>query len=672
MVFAPAPNAALVTARRRGYHPGRVSPPTSTSPGPRSFGPRSRARADGHAPSGTALLVGAIGIVFGDIGTSPLYTIQECLHGEHGVAAARDNVMGVVSLIVWSLTMVVTVKYLLFLMRADNQGEGGIMALLALVPGKLAKAPVGKIGGVAALVIVGAALLFGDGIITPAISVLSAMEGLNVATDSLRAWVVPITVVILAGLFAIQRYGTGGIGKLFGPVMIVWFLTIGALGLVNVLRGPAIVEAVLPHHAVRFFVDNGGRGFRVLGGVVLSVTGGEALYADMGHFGRDPIRRAWLWLIFPALVLCYLGQGAAIVAQPEGAAQPFYALIPRGPWIYPAVVLASMATVIASQALISGVFSLTHQALRLGYFPRVLVKHTSGAAEGQIYVPLLNWGLAAACIALVLIFRESSRLAAAFGLAVSGTMAITSVVFYMVTRHSWGWSARKAGGLLLLFLAFDVPFLLANCLKFFDGGYLPFAVGLAFVVVMVSWHIGRGYLAEAVSVQSPSVEAFLAGVDEPGRVLARVPGTAIIMASHGSGVPPVLARLVRRFHVMHEQVVLVTVVTERVPAVEPSERARSESLGMGLHRVQLRYGFMEEPNVPSSLARALPVLGLDTDVGKLVYILGRETLIVTEKGRMGRITEPVFALLSRNVRGVTDYFSIPPEQVVEVGMQVDL
>jgi KUP system potassium uptake protein len=615
-----------------------------------------------------ALVIGAIGVVFGDIGTSPLYTLEECLHGKHGVSPERANVFGVLSLIVWSITLVVTLKYIAFLMRADNQGEGGIMALLALTPRKERRA--GRIGVVAALVIVGAALLYGDGIITPAISVLSAMEGLHVATDRFDDWIVPLTVVILIGLFAVQSRGTGGIGKFFGPVMVTWFVVLGVLGIVNIARDPHILGALLPHHAVRFFVDNKFDGFRVLGGVVLAVTGGEALYADMGHFGRLPIRRGWLYLVFPSLILCYFGQGAAILIDKHAAAAPFYALFPRGPWIYPAVALASAATVIASQALISGVFSLTHQAIRLGYLPRLTITHTSGEAEGQIYVPLLNWFLAIACILLVVALRQSSRLAAAYGLAVSGTMAITSIVFYVVTRNTWKWSLGKALAVLLLFLSFDVPFLVANALKFFDGGYLPFAVGVGFTLVMVSWKIGRSYLAEELKRQAPPLEPLLARLGK-GEI-TRSPGTAIVLSAQSSGLPPVLARVVRNFGVLPERVVLTTVSTERVPAVDSAERVSVEPIAHGVSRATLRFGFMEIPHVPPAVARALEMLGDDTPPDKLAYLLGRETLVVTRKGRMDPITEPVFALLARNAHGPSDDFGLPTSQVVEIGTQLDL
>ncbi len=621
-------------------------------------------------PASAALVLGAIGVVFGDIGTSPLYTIQECLHGTHGVPASRDNVFGVVSLIVWSVTVVVTIKYLAFLMRADNQGEGGIMALLALVPAPVRRARVGSVGALAGLVVIGAALLYGDGIITPAISVLSAMEGLEIATPLLKPYVVPFTVAILAGLFLVQRRGTGGIGRAFGPVMIVWFGTIAALGAVHIARRPEILGALSPHHGARFFVQNGFRGFRVLGGVVLSVTGGEALYADMGHFGRKPIRIAWLGLIYPALLLCYLGEGSALLGDPEGAAQPFYSLVPRGFWIFPAVALASAATVIASQALISGVFSLTHQAMRLGYFPRVRVMHTSGESEGQIYVPLLNWALAIACIALVIGFGESSRLAAAFGLAVSGTMAITSIVFYVVTRRTWGWSQLRALAVLVLFLSFDVPFLVANALKFWDGGYIPFVVGLGFALAMVSWYIGRSYLGQVLAAQSPPAEAFLAGLGS--RCFQRIPGVAIVMSAQSAGIPSVLERLVRRFGVLHERVMIVTVITERAPVVAEAERVAVEQVGAGIARAVVRFGFMEVPRVPRAVETALARLDVPKSAGKPLYILGRETVVVGGAGRMGWLTERIFALLSRNARSVTDDFAIPLEQVVELGTQVDL
>ena len=625
----------------------------------------------GHVHGSTlALVVGAVGVVYGDIGTSPLYTLSECLHGPHGLKPTPENVYGIISLIVWSITMVVTFKYLSHLMKADNRGEGGIMALLALVPGESKPKPAGKIGTLALLVIVGAALLFGDGIITPAISVLSAAEGLSVATRSLEPYVVPVTVVILAGLFAIQQKGTGGIGKAFGPVMVVWFSALAVLGVVNIAKDPHILGALSPHHGAAFFVRNGWHGFRVLGGVVLAVTGGEALYADMGHFGRGPIRSAWFGLVFPALGLCYLGQGANALVDPTSVQRPFYAMMPQGPWIYGAVALASAATVIASQALISGAFSLTQQATRLGYFPRVRILHTSGTAEGQIYIPMLNRALAVSCIALVLIFRKSSDLAAAYGLAVSGTMAITSIVFYVVTREKWGWSRLKAGSLLVIFLAFDIPFLLANALKFFDGGYLPFCVGLVFVLVMVAWRIGRSYLAERMRSLSAPVEDFAATLATS--LIGRVPGIGVVLASQNAGIPPVLTTLVKRFRVLHEHVVLATILTEHVPEVNPAKRHHVERISPDLVRVILHYGYMETPDVPNALARALRDLDIHVTNDNITYFLGRETLIAGPDGQMHGILEAMFLMLSRNVRSASDYFALPADQVVEIGIQLDL
>jgi KUP system potassium uptake protein len=629
-------------------------------------------RALDHAaptPVRAGLVLSALGVVFGDIGTSPLYTLQECLASKHGVPPEPANVVGVVSLVCWAVTLVVTVKYLAFLMRADNHGEGGIMALLALVPDRLRPRKPGQIGMVAVLVIVGAALLFGDGIITPAISVLSAVEGLQVATDGLQPVVVPATVVILILLFLAQRRGTGSLGVWFGPIMTLWFLCIGALGAMHIVQRPGILGALSPHHGVVFFARHGWAGLKVLGGVVLAVTGGEALYADMGHFGRPPIRIAWLGLIYPALLLCYLGQGAMLLDNPAGAAQPFFAMAPAGPIIYPLVAIATAATVIASQALISGIFSMTHQAIQLGYFPRLTVRHTSHEAEGQIYLPLMNWGLAVACIALVLIFRESSRLAAAFGLAVSGTMLITSLVYYTVVRHAWGWSRAKAGLILGLFLAFDIPFVVANALKFFDGGYLPFLVGAMFVIVMAIWRIGRSLVGEFFAEHSRPVEEFLEAL--PDRCLTRAPGTAIFLTSQLGSIPSTITRVVDEFRVLHEHVVLLTVVTEHVPRVPVDRRIEVSTLGGGLYRVVLRYGFSDSPDVTAAMSRVLADLGIDRAASPM-YVLGRETYVATERNKMGAVSESLFDVMSRNARKPTDYFNIPPEQVIEIGTYIDL
>ena len=617
-----------------------------------------------HAPTGNlaALAVGALGVVFGDIGTSPLYTLQVGIAPQPGQQPDVADVLGVCSLIVWALTMVVTVKYLMFVMRADNQGEGGILALLALVP-KKAHA---RIGVVTVMVVAGAALLYGDGIITPAISVLSALEGVELAAPGFKSAVVPLTCVVLLGLFAIQSKGTGGLGKVFGPVMIAWFGTIAVLGAYHIAKNPDVLAALNPKYGAMYFAHHGIRGLPILGIVVLAVTGGEALYADMGHFGVRPIRLAWLVLVFPALVLCYLGQGGLVLRDAHAVDNPFFAMVPAGGATYALVALATAATIIASQALITGVFSLTHQAVQLGLFPRVTVTHTSRDTEGQIYVPEMNWGLCFLCIGLVLGFRESARLAAAYGIAVSGTMGITSFVFFVVTRRTWKWPLWKSLLPLALFLSFDIPFFAANLTKFFDGGWIPILVGAVMLVVMIDWRVGRTVLAERIAEMSPPLADFVAKIDELCNV--RIPGTAIILSSNADGTPPVLTTHARRIRALREHLVLVTVTTDHVPHVKPADRVKTEDMGHGFYRVWIHAGFMEKPNVPHLLASAkLPV-----DLDDATYFLGRETFIAGKGGKMGVLSESLFAFLSRNSKSATSWFGIPPDQVVELGMQIDL
>ena len=638
-----------------------------------------------------ALALGALGIVYGDIGTSPLYALKECVSGHHAVAATEANVLGLLSLIFWAITMVVSVKYLTFVMRADNRGEGGILSLLALVPDKYRFGSSGTLGWLAAIVIFGAALLYGDGMITPAISVLSAMEGLEVATSTLKPAVVPLTCVVLAGLFAIQKRGTAKVGRLFGPVMLVWFLTIGGLGVYHLTRNPAVLYALNPAYAVRFFAANGFHGIVVLGSVVLAITGGEALYADMGHFGRRPIRIAWYGLVMPALVLNYFGQGANLLAHPGAASNPFYALAPAGGFTYVLVALASAATIIASQALITGAFSLTHQAVQLGFLPRVTIKHTSHETEGQIYIPEVNAALAVACIGLVLAFRESSRLAAAYGIAVTGTMAITSIVYFVVVRRTWGWPLWRALPLLIFFLLWDIPFFVANLLKFFDGGYVPILIGVALFTVMVTWRYGRAVLAEEIINKSPPLEEFLANLDGGAAEAAlkapyraskhveiatrchiRVPGTAVFLASTPTRTPAILLHHVHHNKVLHETVVLLTVITEHVPKIKKGENVEVEALGKGFYRVIMRCGFMQSPNVPSALHVAAKQAALPVNFKDMTYYVGHETFLATKRGKMGPWGESLFAFLSRNARSASTYFGIPPKQVVEIGMQIDL
>jgi len=634
---------------------------------PEGLSPRAAGKLQGGF---AALVLGSLGVVFGDIGTSPLYTVQECV-GPNGVPAdVHANVLGILSLIFWSLTLVVTFKYVAVLMNADNHGEGGIMALLALVPAHLRVERAGRIGLAALLVMAGSSLLFGDGIITPAISVMSAMEGLGVADPHWERWSLPLTVVILIALFAVQSRGTGTLGLFFGPVMLVWFITIGLLGLRSIALHPAICWAFLPTHGLTFLMHHKMGSLHVLGSVVLAVTGGEALYADMGHFGKNPIRVAWVAVAFPCLVLCYFGQGAMILRDPGLASSPFFSLVPQGPLTLGLVMLSAAATVIASQGLISAVFSLTHQAIRLGYFPRLSVRHTSSSMEGQIYVPAMNWFLAIACLTLVLTFRHSSRLAAAFGLAVSGTMAITSIVFFFVTRLSWNWPLWKSAGLLALFLSFDIPFLAGTCLKFFEGGYIPFSVGILFFSIMTTWCAGRALLRAYHQERAVDLGKLLHSLDSRG--IHRIPGLAVFMSSNPTGAPAVLLQQLERFKVLHEQVVLLTVTSESQPHVLEDKRVEVVPLGHGFFRVVVRCGFMEMPNVPTALEVALPRTGLSYTARDALFIVGHDSFTTGEHSRMGPVREGLFAFLSTNSVDVTQSFRLPADQVVELGNRIDL
>jgi KUP system potassium uptake protein len=610
----------------------------------------------------------ATGVVFGDIGTSPLYAIKECVDPSHGVAATQANVFGLLSLVFWSLTMVVTVKYLTFIMRADNRGEGGILALLALVPQK-PSARSTRIGWMAGMVIFGAALLYGDGVITPAISVLSAVEGLEVATTRLRPAVVPLTVAILVGLFAVQKRGTARIGGIFGPIMVAWFATIALLGAFQIVGCPSVLAAVSPVYAVRFFVEHGKSAFIVLGSVVLAITGGEALYADMGHFGRRPIRRAWFSIVMPALMLNYFGQAACVLRHPEAASNPFFALVPPA-LIYPMVALATAATIIASQALISGAYSLTRQAVQLGFCPRVTIVHTSGAEEGQIFIPEVNALLAIACVWLVLTFKASSALAAAYGIAVTGTMSITSIVYFAVLTRAWSWPWWKALPLAALFLSFDIPFFAANTLKLFEGGWFPIAVASALFLVMTTWKTGRAYLGRALADKMLPIDSFVADIASfrPHRVA----GTAVFMSSNPKGVPIVLLHHWKHNQVLHQTVVLLSVLSEQIPEVSEGERLAVTNLGNGLFQVAAHYGFMETPNVPDILQRAAEESGLPYDPARTSYYLGRETLLTSGESRMFRWRKALFSFISRNARSATQYFGIPADRVVELGMQINL
>jgi len=617
------------------------------------------------------LALGALGVVYGDIGTSPLYALKECIAPGHGLDPTHDNVMGILSLVFWAMTLVVTLKYLVFILRADNDGEGGILALLALVPKRLRAGGPGRITVLALLGIAGAALLYGDGMITPAISVLSAVEGLEVAFPGLQHLVVPITVAILVVVFAIQRFGTGRIGRLFGPVMLVWFLTIGVLGLIQIVKHPGILAAISPHYAVQLFAEHGGHAFLLLGSVILVVTGGEALYADMGHFGRKPIRIVWLTLVKPALVLAYFGQGALLLGNPTATvrANPFYAMAEGQVLTIFLVVLATCATIIASQALISGVYSLTQQAVQLGYLPRFAIRHTSAKTEGQIYVPAINWIIAIATIALVLSFRQSSGLAAAYGIAVAGTMTVTSLLFYFVARYTWNWSVAKAGSLLALFLVVDLAFLAANSAKVMSGGWVPLAIGLVITVGMVAWMVGRSLLADYLHRSGRDWPSFLS--DCTARGITRVPGVAVFLTSDADRAPTFLLRHQTDIGVMHEHVLILNIEFPRQPWIR-SERLEVAPIGRGFHKVRARYGFMERPNVPVMVDQAMKEIGLAQARTSVVYFMGRETHLVTNKGNLAGLLEHVFAFMARNALPTSLYFQIPPEQVIEMGMQLDL
>ena len=618
------------------------------------------------------LTLTALGVVYGDIGTSPLYAMRECFFGSHSVPPTHDNVLGVLSLIIYSLLLVISVKYIALVMRADNQGEGGVLALTALVPGRT-----GAVGGVArlavgrpvliALGIFGTALLYGEGMITPAISVLGATEGLEVATALFRPYVVPLTVVILVGVFVIQKYGTHRVGGLFGPIMIAWFLTIAVLGAIWIARAPAVLAAFDPRYAFSFFATNGWTGFAVLGAVVLVATGAEALYADMGHFGKHPIRVAWFALVLPALILNYLGQGALLLHQPD-VDHPFFLLAPS--WaLYPLVVLATAAAIIASQALISGAFSITRQAIQLGLAPRLEVEHTSAREMGQIYIPQVNWALMAATLVIVVGFGSSSALAAAYGLGVTLTMVITGMLLYVVMTERWRWPVPAAASVMAVFLTIDLAFFGANGLKIPQGGWVTLSIAMLLFTLMTTWKTGRRLVAERLTARAMPLDDF---IDMISKVKpARVPGTSVFMTAQPVGTPPALAHNVRYNKVLHNHVVVLTVSTAQQPHVPVDQRVSVEAVGHNLFNVRVQYGFMEDPDVPAALMQAREQ-GLPLDADDLTYFLGRETIIVTARKGMAIWREKLFVLMARNAVRANTFFRLPPERVVELGVQVEI
>jgi KUP system potassium uptake protein len=597
--------------------------------------------------------------------------MKECLawpHSPHAMTPEPANVLGVLSLVFWALMLVVVLKYLVFVLRADNKGEGGILALAALVePSDQNR---GRLATAILLSLFGAGLLFGDGLITPAISVLGAMEGLSEQSPSLTYLVVPITIAILTGLFLAQHFGTGRIGGVFGWVMLVWFAAIGVAGARWVIMDPSVLQAVDPRYAIDFLGSHGWHGFLLLGSVFLVVTGGEALYADMGHFGRIPIRIAWFAVALPGLLLNYFGQGALMLAREPGTVKnPFYALV-EGPFLIPMLVLATMAAVIASQALISGVFSLTRQAMQLGFWPRLTVVHTSAQAEGQIYIPEMNYLMLLGCVVLVLQFRTSSALAAAYGIAVTATMAITSVLFYMLCVRRWDWPRGRAAALLALFLVFDLAFLVACSTKLLDGGWFPLSLGVAVFVVMTTWWRGRLELARIMESGAVPTDLFLADLEV--NPLPRVEGTAVFMSSSQDSVPNVVLHHVKHNRVLHQEVVLCSVHTEPVPWVSAARSIEVKPLGQGMYRMVTRCGFMQTPDVPALLARVASKGEIKALPMTTTYYLGRQTLIVTGKSKMARWRKILFSFLGRNSRPPTSFFNLPPNRVVELGLQIEI
>lgn len=626
-----------------------------------------RRKAEPRGKALAALSLAALGVVFGDIATSPLYAIREAFHGEYAIAVSRANVLGVLSLILWSLITVVTVKYLIFILRADNDGEGGIIALTALLrssggqdrPPLRILLPVGLFG---------AALLYGDGMITPAISVMSAVEGLGVIAPSMERLVIPVTVVILLGLFMVQRRGTARVGELFGPVILAWLGSLAGMGLASIVRHPQVLAAVSPLHGVFFLLRNRGHGFVVLGAVFLVVTGAEALYADLGHFGRRPIRLTWLAVVFPALVLNYFGQGAALLAAPGVARNPFYALVPE--WaLVPAVLLATLATIIASQAVISGAFSLTRQAIQLGYLPRLRVLHTSAVQQGQIYVGLVNWTLMVCTIGLVFGFHSSSRLASAYGVAVTSTMLISSVLFYQVARHRWGWGLAAAGAPVAFFLVVDLSFFAANIAKIVHGAWFPLAVGGLMFGLMMSWKQGRGELARRLGVSAMGFDQFRRAIAEDPPL--RVPGQAVFLTGKPDVVPRALLHNLVHNKVLHSQVLILHIAAEPIPRVPYSRKVEVTPLGDGLYRAVAHHGFMEEPRIPNILS-LVREQGPEFRIERTSFFLGRLRLTIDAGPPLGRLQKRLFAFMAHNAQDAASVFGVPPDRIIEIGVSLSL
>ncbi|MFT3756710.1 MAG: potassium transporter Kup [Pseudoxanthomonas sp.] len=628
------------------------------------------AHSHGHGKVGLAgLIVGAIGVVFGDIGTSPLYTIKEAFIPHYGLDATDPaEVLGLLSLIFWALMIMVTLKYVAIIMRADNEGEGGIMALMTLAQRTLEKGSRGAYA-VGILGIFGASLFFGDSVITPPVSVLGALEGIEVAAPQFHNWIVPIAVVIMVVLFATQRFGTEKVGKVFGPITLVWFLSIAALGVFNIRHNPEVINAINPWWGVKFFVVHGWHGIFILGAVVLAVTGGEALYADMGHFGKKPIQHAWYTVVLPALMLNYLGQGALVLENPEAVKNPFYIGVPD--WAqWPMIALATMAAIIASQAVITGAFSVSRQAMQLGYIPRMQVRHTSQSTIGQIYVPGINWLMMVAVIALVLAFRSSTNLASAYGVSVSGTMLIDTLLLALLAKSTWTRARWWVLPVCAVVVVIDLGFLIANGAKFFHGAWFPIVLGLLVFILLRTWRRGRELLHAEVRKDGIQLDSFL-----PGLMLAppvRVPGTAVFLTADKNVVPHAMLHNLKHNKVLHERNVFLTVETLNVPYAPQDKRLKSDEIGDEFHRVVLRFGFMETPDVPQALMHSCDHGGPYFDPMETTYFASRETIVASAHRGMPVWRDKLFALMHRNAAPATGFFRIPGNRLVELGSQVEI
>lgn len=622
----------------------------------------------GHQSSSALLTLGALGVVFGDIGTSPLYALKECFNPRYGIAMNEANVLGILSLIFWTITLIVTCKYLLFIMRADNNGEGGIMALLALNL-RNQKSPRRRL----LLIIIGlfgASLFFGDGIITPAISVLSAVEGLQIATPVFSSFIIPITVAVLVGLFAIQRYGTASVGILFGPIMFIWFSMLAVLGILQIVQNPSVLEAVNPVMAYHFIHHHAWLALLVLGAVVLTITGGEALYTDMGHFGRKPIRLAWFYLVFPAILLNYAGQGALLLANPEAITNPFYRLVPE--WaLYPVIVLATLAAVIASQAVISGAFSITRQAIQLGFLPRFNILHTSSKEIGQIYIPAMNWGLLTIILILVIAFKTSGNLAGAYAFSVTITMLCDVTLASIVAITLWRWHPLLVAAIALPLMAVDLAFVVAASLKIPVGGWVPLLIGSSLFTLMMTWKRGRELLFQTLSRETMPLGLFVNSIDSSNSAVQTVPGTAVFMTGSHQYVPHAMLHNMKHNKILHERNVLLTLVTRDIPFVPNSERLEVREIAHNFYLITGYYGFKEQPNVPALLAlcadKELEFNMMDTS-----FFLSRERIVAGKQPGMAIWREKLFFAMSRNAASATDFFQIPTNRVVELGTQVEL